>query len=87
LLLYPGYIKLEYTTELLEKANRSIRKMKPLAPIYEGAARRWVVRHMLIGLGLGFGIAEAYWHLYELPRRRQRDEYYRGIGVEWKHLV
>ena len=61
--------------------------MKPIAPVFEGAARRWAVRHMLTGLVLAFGGAEAYWHLYEAPRRRHRDEYYKNMGVEWKHLV
>lgn len=61
--------------------------MKPIAPIFEGTARRWVVRHMLISLGLGIGAAEAFWRLYELPRRQQRDEYYRKLGVDWKRLV
>jgi peptidoglycan/LPS O-acetylase OafA/YrhL len=42
---------------------------------------------MLTGLVIAFGAAEAYWHFYEAPRRRQRDEYYKNMGVEWKHLV
>ncbi len=61
--------------------------MKPIAPIFEGASRRWAIRNLTIAGVLAFAGGEAWWHLYELPRRRQRDEYYRNLGVEWKRLV
>lgn len=61
--------------------------MKPLAPVFEGAGRRWAIRHLTIATVAGIIVGEAYWHFYELPRRRQRDEYYKSIGVEWKRLV
>jgi hypothetical protein len=61
--------------------------MKPVSPIFEGAARKWATRHMAIALGLGFAAAESYWHFYEKPRRIARDEFYKNMGVEWKHLI
>jgi len=61
--------------------------MKPIAPVFEGAARRWAIRHLTISVVLGVAAGEAFWHFYEKPRRIQRDEYYKNIGVEWRHLV
>ena len=57
------------------------------APILEGAGRRWFFRHVALSFALGIGSAEAYWRLYALPRRQQRDDYYRSIGVDWTRLV
>jgi hypothetical protein len=57
------------------------------APIYEGSSRRWLIRNLSIALGLGFAGGELYWNFYELPRRKQRDDYFKSIGVEWKKLI
>lgn len=56
-------------------------------PVYEYLARRYMFKHGLIATAVAFGFAEAWWRLYELPRRRQRDDYYRKLGVEWTHII
>lgn len=58
-----------------------------VAPLIEGSGRRWVVRSLAIGLGMGFVAAEAWWRLYELPRRAHRDEYYAKLGVTWNRII
>lgn len=56
-------------------------------PVFVGAGRRWLFRHLTIALVLGLCSAEAYWRFYEIPRRKTRDEYYRKLGVEWTHII
>ena len=59
----------------------------PTGPIIEGLGRRWLIRTLGTGLLLGVIGAEAWWRLYELPRRAQRDEYYAKLGVTWNRIL
>lgn len=58
-----------------------------VAPVLEGAGRRWFYRHLGISLAIGFGAAEAWYRGYDLPRREKRDKYYEDLGVKWTHIV
>lgn len=58
------------------------------APIFEGAARRWFIRHFLIASALGLGIGEAYRQLYAIPSRKKRVDFYRdNYGIDYEKLL
>lgn len=57
-------------------------------PIFEGAARRWFIRHFLIASALGLGISETYRQLYVIPARKKRIDFYReNYGIEYEKLL
>lgn len=56
-------------------------------PIYRNAGKRWFIRHFLIALGAGIGVAELYWRLYEVPRKKKRDEFYSNLGVKYRKII
>ena len=59
-----------------------------VAPIFEGAARRWLIRNCIIASGLGLGIGEAYRQLYAIPARKKRIEFYRdNYGIDYEKLL
>lgn len=57
------------------------------APIIEGSARRWLMRNIFIGIGVGVVAAEAWWRGYCVPRIEKRDEFYRKMGIDWVRIV
>lgn len=59
-----------------------------VAPIFEGAARRWFIRNLAIGTGLGLAVGEAYRQLYAIPARKQRIDFYReNYGIDYEKLL
>lgn len=58
------------------------------APIFEGAARRWFIRNLLIASVLGFGVGEAYRQFYVIPARKKRIDFYRdNYGIDYEKLL
>lgn len=58
-----------------------------VAPVLEGAARRWFFKHITIATALGVLGGEIWWRGYALPRREARDKYFADLGVEWTRIV
>lgn len=58
-----------------------------VAPVIEGSARRWAIKHFSIAFLIGIVGAEAWWRGYELPRKAKRDAYYQSLGVDWTRIV
>jgi hypothetical protein len=58
------------------------------APIFEGAARRWLIRNFLIASTLAIGIGESYRRFYVIPARKRRIDYYReNYGIDYEKLL
>lgn len=59
-----------------------------VAPVFEGAARRWFIRNLLIGLGGAVAVGEAYRRLYAVPAREKRIQFYReNYGIDYEKLL
>lgn len=58
-----------------------------VAPVIEGAARKWFFKHLAISSALGLVAGETWWRGYEVPRKAKRDKYYADMGVEWTRIV
>lgn len=58
-----------------------------VAPVLEGAARRWFYKHVGISMVVGIVAAEAWYRGYEIPRREKRNRYYEELGVKWTPIV
>lgn len=56
-------------------------------PVISGMARRWAIRTITIGIGIGILFAEAYHRLYVLPRQRKVEKYYKERGVEFDRII
>lgn len=57
-------------------------------PVFEGASRRWFIRNLTIALGLGIGFGELYRHLYLIPSRKRRVDFYRdNYGIDYEKLL
>ena len=59
-----------------------------VAPVFEGAARRWFIRNLIIGTGLAVAVGEAYRRLYAIPEREKRIRFYReNYGIDYEKLL
>jgi hypothetical protein len=59
-----------------------------VAPVFEGAARRWFIRNLAIGSGLALAVGEAYRRLHVIPEREKRIRFYReNYGIDYEKLL
>ncbi len=59
-----------------------------VAPVFEGAARRWFIRNLLLGGGIAMAFGEAYRRLYAIPQREKRIKFYRdNYGIDYEKLL
>lgn len=58
------------------------------AQIFEGAARRWFIRNLVIASGLGIAVGESYRQFYVIPARKRRVDFYReNYGIDYEKLL
>lgn len=58
------------------------------APVFEGAARRWLIRNFIIGVGSAVALGEAYRRFYVIPEREKRIRFYReNYGIDYEKLL
>ena len=59
-----------------------------VTPVFQGAARRWFIRNLAIGAGLGLAAGETYRQLYAIPAKKRRSDFYReNYGIDYEKLL